>query len=1255
MTLDFVKICSRSPKKNIIEIYPDFVVGRTKDLMVRAKSFYALWDEGTGLWSVDEYDVPRLVDPLLWEAAEQYKGEDVTVNVDTLSSFGSSRWLQFRSYLNHLSDNSVQLDEKLTFQNTEVKKEDYVSKRLPYSMEPGPIPAYDELMSVLYEPEERAKLEWAIGAIICGEAKKIHKFVVLYGAAGAGKSTFLSIVQMLFEGYYTTFEAKALTGQNNAFATEVFRSNPLVAIQHDGDLSRIEDNSKLNSITAHEEMTINEKYKPSYTSKINAFLFMGTNRPVKITDAKSGIIRRLIDVQPSGNRLQPERYFDIMGQIPFELGHIAAHCLDTFKRMGRDYYSGYRPIEMMLNTDVFYNFIESIYYTLERQDGITLTQAYDLYKEYCEDSNVEYKLAKYRFREELKNYFFEFVDRDIIDGVRVRSYYKGFDSSLFTSPTGVDEDVDILDPQDRVSVLDDLLQDMPAQYANEEGTPEHKWENVFTKLKDLDTSKLHYVKMEPNHIVLDFDLKDSSGEKSLALNLEAASKFPPTYVELSQGGNGVHLHYFYDGDPTRLSRVLDKDIEVKVFTGNSSLRRRLSRCANTPIRTISSGLPLKKEKPMISTEAVADENHLRTMIAKNLRKEIHSSTKPSVDFIKKLLDDAYSQGVVYDVSDMRQAVVNFAMGSTNQRAAAMKVVSSMHFTSELEREEPVQDTLAVKEEDLVFLDCEVYPNLFVISWANYTGGAHSLVNPTPAMVDEIISKPFVGFNVRKYDNHILYGAHLGYTNEQLYRLSQSIINEKKGFFREAYNLSYADMYEYFSKKQTLKKFQVELGLRHQELGLPWDEPVSDEDIPRVVEYCENDVLTERQVFMARKQDFVARKILAELSGLSVNSTTQQHTARILFGKDRNPQSKFIYTDLSEQFPGYSYSFGKSEYKGVVTGEGGLVYSEPGMYNDVAVLDVASMHPTSIRVLNLFGPYTKNYTDILDARIAIKHGDYDRAKEMLNGVLAPYLDRKDDAEALAYALKIVINIVYGLTSASFDNPFRDRRNKDNIVAKRGALFMVDLKEAVEKKGFRIIHIKTDSVKIPGATPEIIQFVVDFGKKYGYDFEHETTYSRMCLVNDAVYIAKVDDGFKPNEATRGWTATGAQFAHPIVFKQLFSQQPIEFSDYEELKSVVTSMWLDMNEDLPEGEHNLQFIGRVGGFMPVKPGEGGGLLLRADKDGSYSAVTGTKGHRWLESQTVEKTKNIQSLDRTYYDKLIDAAVDKISQYGDFEAFTA
>lgn len=268
--------------------------------MVRGKSFYAIWDEEKGLWSTDEYDVQRLVDKELSQYREKIKDRfDGIVKVKYMSEFSSKVWTEYRSYLNNVSDNSHQLDENLTFANTPVKKKDYVSKRLPYPLEKGKYDAYDEIIGTLYEPEERAKLEWAIGAVVSGDAKTIQKFIVLYGEAGAGKSTILNIIQKLFEGYYTAFEAKALTSSSNQFSTEVFKSNPLVAIQHDGDLSKIEDNTKLNSIVSHEEMAMNEKYKPTYMARVNCFLFMATNKPVKITDAKSGIIRRLIDVRPS--------------------------------------------------------------------------------------------------------------------------------------------------------------------------------------------------------------------------------------------------------------------------------------------------------------------------------------------------------------------------------------------------------------------------------------------------------------------------------------------------------------------------------------------------------------------------------------------------------------------------------------------------------------------------------------------------------------------------------------------------------------------------------------------------------------------------------------------------------------------------------------------------------------------------------------------------------------------------------------------
>src|SRR5699024_2259107 len=127
--------------------------------------------------------------------------------------------------------------------------------------------------------------------------------------------------------------------------------------------------------------------------------------------------------------------------------------------------------------------------------------------------------------------------------------------------------------------------------SNEEGTPISKWDNVKTTLKDLDTSKLHYVKVPLNHIVIDFDIPGKDGKKDFAANLEAASKWTKTYAELSKSGAGIHLHYIYSGDVSKLSRIYEEHIEVKVFSGKSSLRRMLSKCNDVQVATIDSGLP----------------------------------------------------------------------------------------------------------------------------------------------------------------------------------------------------------------------------------------------------------------------------------------------------------------------------------------------------------------------------------------------------------------------------------------------------------------------------------------------------------------------------------------------------------------------------------------------------------------------------------------------------------------------------------------
>lgn len=1255
--LDFVRICQTVGKNGIV-IHPKFIVCRSKDLMIRGGEFYAIWDDDTGLWSTDNFVAQKMIDREMDLYFKEHKAEfDAPVKIMHLwdSDTGMiDRWNKFCE--KQMPDTFYPLDEKLIFLDTKTVREDYASRRLGYPLVRGPIEAYDKLMSVLYAPEERHKIEWSIGSIVSGESKKLQKFLVLYGAAGTGKSTVLNIIQKLFDGYYATFDAESLGSKNDAFALEPFAKNPLVAIQHDGDLSHIETNTRLNSIVSHEEIVVNQKHKSLYSASFKAFLFMGTNRPVRITDAKSGILRRLIDVSPTGNKIPFSTYSALTQQINFELGGIASHCLDIFKE-DPHYYDKYVPVGMMGASNTFFDFVNECVDIFESNEYTTLAQAWSLYKEYCKASNVAYPMSRIAFKEELKSYFKEYYDRKLFEnGDQPRNVYLYFDMDKFMrKPSEVKIDrVKKIIFEEQASVLDETLANQKAQYASDQETPVMKWDDVTTHLSDLDTHRLHYVRVPKNHIVIDFDLKDRDGNKSFKKNLEAASKWPPTYAELSKSGEGIHLHYIYDGDVSLLNRLYSENIEIKVFTGKSSLRRKLTKCNNLPINTINSGLPIKEEAKVINFDSVKDEKHLRTMIIKNLKKEIHGYTKPSVDFIYKLLEDAYSSGMKYDVSDMRSDIFSFAASSTNNAPHCMKIVGKMRFKSD----EPSKAVTQYSDDTLIFFDVEVFPNLFVVVWKAPNKPCAKMINPSPTDIENLLKFKLVGFNCRRYDNHILYARYMGYNNEQLYDESQRLINGDKGaFFGEAYNLSYTDVYDFCAKKQSLKKWEIELDIHHQELGLPWDKPVPEELWPTVADYCTNDVVATEAVFNSQHADFIAREILADIAGMTVNDTTNSLTTKIIFGDEKKPQSQFVYTDLSEMFPGYSFENGHSMYRGEDPGEGGYVYAEPGIYTNVALLDIASMHPTSIEQLNLFGPFTKNFSELKAARIAIKHKDYDTARQMFNGKLNRYLDDVNAASALSYALKIAINSVYGLTSAKFDNKCRDPRNVDNIVAKRGALFMINLKHEVQDRGYCVAHIKTDSIKIPNATPEIIQFVMDYGKKYGYIFEHEDTYDRMCLVNDAVYIAKYKEPHKDKKTGNDiwWTATGTQFQVPYVFKTMFSKEPLIFKDFCETKTVTTALYLDLNENLPEGQHDYKFVGKAGQFCPIKKGCGGGLLYRDNGRGGYSYAVGATGYRWLESETVKLLQKEDCIDISYYEKMVEKAIEEISKYGDYTWFVS
>ena len=405
----------------------------------------------------------------------------------------------------------------------------------------------------------------------------------------------------------------------------------------------------------------------------------------------------------------------------------------------------------------------------------------------------------------------------------------------------------------------------------------------------------------------------------------------------------------------------------------------------------------------------------------------------------------------------------------------------------------------------------------------------------------------------------------------------------------------------------------------------------------------------------------------------------------------------------------------SWYRGVNLGRGGWAHSIPGIYSNVALLDASSMHPTSIEMLNKLGKYTPRYSALKQARVFIKHKDYESAGKLFDGKLKKYLTDSRTAKTLSKALKLPINAFYGVSSAGFENPARDSRDKNNIIAARGALFMKTLWDAVIEKGYFPFSVKTDSIKIADATPEIIKFVQDLGREYGYEMEHEGTYERICIVDKSNYIATfmspdecmerygyipADNKDQFESYNHPWTVTGDNFANPYVFKTLFSGEPPTFEDMCEVKSVSdAAIYLDFNEGYPDVTkeeeelkrrefneyeadendpkkkpkrlnklyagysdeklkeiiatgHNYEFIGRVSNFFPVEDGENGGVLLSL-RNGKYNAVNGSIGYRWMEADVAKMLGKEDAYSRKYFDDKIEKVIKSINHFGSFDRF--
>jgi hypothetical protein len=185
-----------------------------------------------------------------------------------------------------------------------------------------------------------------------------------------------------------------------------------------------------------------------------------------------------------------------MSQIDFELGAIAHHCLQVYKKLGKNYYDGLPPDGDDAPDGRLLQLHRSELRHIQGAERRFLEAGVFAVQGVLRQHGHRRPLPQYKFREELRNYFDEFKDRAEVDGEIMRSYYVGFNADKYKAPLKNDVTSFKLVLDQTSSLFDEVFASCPLRaQQTDRGTPKTAWSRVKTKLADIDTGNTHYVKV----------------------------------------------------------------------------------------------------------------------------------------------------------------------------------------------------------------------------------------------------------------------------------------------------------------------------------------------------------------------------------------------------------------------------------------------------------------------------------------------------------------------------------------------------------------------------------------------------------------------------------------------------------------------------------------------------------------------------------------------------------------------------------------
>ena len=417
---------------------------------------------------------------------------------------------------------------------------------------------------------------------------------------------------------------------------------------------------------------------------------------------------------------------------------------------------------------------------------------------------------------------------------------------------------------------------------------------------------------------------------------------------------------------------------------------------------------------------------------------------------------------------------------------------------------------------IVFYDFEVFSDDWLVVFKR--DGTHIPIwNDAEALKAEMYTEDiYVGFNCKHYDMHILRAVAAGFSNHEIKKLNDYLIQGGQGWmYPELQSIYYpfatCDIKDDMSIGLSLKAIEGHLGQSIVESSVPFDidRPLTQAERDEVQRYCMYDVDTTEKIYHLR-QSYLNNKIaLGNLAGITpaeaLGKTNAKLTATMLRAEKKTytDERDYYYPDnlLREYIPSAVFDFFDELHNDSIDDEDVFVSKLTYMLGDCEVtLGYGGIHG-AIRTYEFTATDTriiKNYdVGSYYPHLMTINGYCSRSipsPKVFEDVLAKRMKAKAEGDTkTADALKLVCNTTYGAMLDRY-NPLYDPLMGRSVCIS-GQLYLLELAEHLyrEVDTLKIIQLNTDGIMIEVDRAHLadVQAICDeWQKRTGFTLEDDT---------------------------------------------------------------------------------------------------------------------------------------------------------------------